>query len=88
MSRKERPVYYVSTRPEAYEYWAEIGPEEARALGALIAERAARHFPGIEFRADDAWHAHPPGTEAVAAYIDSHWQGWAAAAARRGARTH
>lgn len=75
---REKPVYYVSTRPEAYEYWNEIGPDEARQLGALIVEHAARHFPAIEFRADDAWHVHPPGMEPVAAYIDSHWQRWAA----------
>lgn len=74
---RERPVYYVSIRPEAYEYWSEIGAEEARRLGELIAERAAKHFPAIEFRTDAAWHVHPSGLAPVAEYIDRHWKGWA-----------
>jgi hypothetical protein len=75
----ERSVYYVSTRPEAYEYWGEVGHAEARAIGELIARRAAERFPNIDFRVDDAWHDHLPGMELVAAYIDAHWQDWLAA---------
>ena len=78
--KTEKPVYYVSTRPEAYEIWGEVGREEARHLGQLIARRAARHFPDIEFRVDDVWHDHLPGMALVAAYIDSHWQAWVAEA--------
>lgn len=72
-----RPVYYVSTRPEAYEYWGEVDAEKAQRLGELIAERAARHFPKIEFRTDAAWHSHPADMAGVADYIDRHWQTWA-----------
>jgi hypothetical protein len=78
-----KPVYYVSARPEAYEVWGEVGHEEARRLGLMIAEHAARRFPNIEFRVDDAWHDHPPGMELVASYIDAHWPAWAADAAER-----
>jgi hypothetical protein len=77
----DQPVYYVSARPEAYEMWGEVGRTEARQLGQMIAERARRRFPNIEFRVDDVWHDHLPGMELVAAYIDSHWQAWAAEAA-------
>ena len=79
--KTDRPAYYVSTRPEAYEFWGEIGHHEARQLGKLIAERAAERFPNIEFRVDDAWHDHRPGMELVAAYIDANWQAWAEKAA-------
>lgn len=71
-------IYYISARPEAYEYWGEVGPDEARRLGHLIAERAAERFPNIDFRVDEAWHDHLPGMELVAAYIDANWQTWAA----------
>ena len=83
-----KPVYYVSTRPEAYEYWGEVGADDARRLGEIIAAQAARHFPAIEFRADDAWHVQPEGTEAVSAYIERHWQAWVAATAGHGAPAH
>jgi hypothetical protein len=76
--KTEKPVYYVSARPEAYEIWGEVGREEARQFGQLIAEQAGRRFPNIEFRVDDIWHEHLPGMELVAAYIDGHWQAWAA----------
>lgn len=76
--KDKKSVYYVSARPEAYEMWSEVGREEARQLGELIAKRAARRFPSIEFRVDEVWHDHLPGMELVAAYIDSHWQTWAA----------
>lgn len=78
----EKPVYYVSARPEAYEVWGEIGHDEARQIGELIAERAARRFPNIEFRVDDAWHDHLPGMELVASYIDANWSAWAAESAQ------
>jgi hypothetical protein len=80
--KTEKPIYYVSARPEAYEIWGEVGRDEARMLGELIAKRAAQHFPNIEFRVDEVWHDHLPGMEPVAAYIDSHWQTWAARAVR------
>jgi hypothetical protein len=70
----ERPVYYVSDRPEAYEIWGEISHDGAARIGRLIAERAGRHFPSIEFRVDGAWHLHQPGTERVAAFIEEHLQ--------------
>lgn len=72
-----RPVYFVSDRPEAYELWGEVGHDEAMAIARLIAERAARKFPAIEFRVDHGWHDHLPGMEKVSAYIEGHWQGWA-----------
>jgi hypothetical protein len=77
-----KPVYYVSARPEAYEYWGEVGREEALRIADLIAHRAAERFPNVEFRVDDAWHDHMPGTELVAAHIDANWQMWVAEAAR------
>jgi hypothetical protein len=72
-----RPVYFVSDRPEAYEYGSEIGPLEAREFARTIAEHAARRFPKVEFRIDSEWHSHDPALDPVAAYIDSHWQRWA-----------
>jgi hypothetical protein len=77
----EKLVYYVSARPEAYEYWGEIGRDEASRIAELIAHRAAERFPNIDFRIDDAWHDHLPGMELVAAHIDSNWQKWVAEAA-------
>ena len=74
-----RPQYFISDRPEAYEIWGEISREEARALARLIADHAARRFPHIEFRIDGNWHTHDHSTELAAAYIESHWQAWAAA---------
>lgn len=76
----ERPVYYVSSRPEAYEVAGEVGHEEAIAFGRLIAERAGRRFPDVEFRVDGDWHSHQAGMERVAAFIDAHWQDWVRAA--------
>lgn len=76
----DRPVYYVSTRPEAYEQWGEVGLEAASRLAALIAERAGRRFPDIEFRCDAEWHVHPADLTVVAAYIDAHMQDWSAGA--------
>jgi hypothetical protein len=76
--KAEKPIYYVSARPEAYEYWGEIGRDEARRIAVLIAHRAAESFPNIEFRIDEVWHDHLPGMELVAAHIDSHWQQWMA----------
>lgn len=72
----ERSVYYVSNRPEAYEICGEVGHDEARDIGNLIAERAARHFPDVEFKVDSVWHSHQHGMEKVAAYIEDHWQDW------------
>lgn len=80
--KSERPVYYVSARPEAYEYWGEVGRDQAHRIAELIAQRAARRFPNIEFRVDAIWHDHLPGMELVAAHIDSHWQQWLADADR------
>jgi hypothetical protein len=71
-----RPVYYVSDRPEAYELWSEIDHEAAAKIGRLIAERAGRRFPGIEFRIDAGWHLHQPGMAEVAAYIEDHLSTW------------
>lgn len=79
----ERPVYFISDRPEAYEVWGEVGHGEAIDIARLIAERAGRKFPDIEFRVDHGWHDHLPGMEKVAAYIEDHWQGWL-----RGRRRH
>jgi hypothetical protein len=72
----ERTTYYVSDRPEAYEIWGEIDHETAARIGHLIADRAGRQFPEIEFRVDAAWHVHQPGTEGVAAYIEEHLPDW------------
>jgi hypothetical protein len=80
--KAEKPIYYVSARPEAYEYWGEIDRDEARRIAALIARRAAGRFPNIEFRVDDVWHDHLPGMELVAAHIDAEWQRWVAEAAK------
>jgi hypothetical protein len=74
--RAGRSIYYVSDRPEAYEIWGEIGHDEAARIGRLIAERAGRHFPSIEFRVDGDWHVHQPGTERVAAFIEDHLPAW------------
>lgn len=72
----ERSVYYVSDRPEAYEIFGEVSHDEARDIGKLIAARAARYFPGVEFKVDSTWHSHQHGMEQVAAYIEDHWQDW------------
>lgn len=79
--KAEKPIYFVSARPEAYEYWGEIGREEAHHIADLIARRAVERFPNIEFRVDDAWHDHLPGMELIAAHIDANWQKWVAEAA-------
>jgi hypothetical protein len=71
-----RPVYYVSSRPEAYEIAGEVGHDEATAIARTIADHAAKRFPGVEFRVDGQWHSHQPGMEKVAAYIEDHWQEW------------
>lgn len=80
--KAEKPIYYVSARPEAYEYWGEIDRDEARRIAELIARRAGGRFPNIEFRVDDVWHDHLPGMELVAAHIDAEWQKWVADAAK------
>jgi hypothetical protein len=72
----ERPVYYVSDRPEAYELWGEIGHDAAADIGRLVAERAGRRFPNIEFRVDGSWHLHEPGTEGVAEFIEEQLPAW------------
>lgn len=72
----KRPVYYVSSRPEAYEIAGEVGHDAAAAIARTIAENASRHFPGVDFRIDDQWHSHQPGMEKIAAYIEDHWQHW------------
>ncbi|HEX8963989.1 MAG TPA: hypothetical protein VF801_13390 [Rhodocyclaceae bacterium] len=76
-----RPVYYVSSRPEAYEIAGEVGHAEAMTIARTIAAHAGRRFPGVEFRVDDQWHTHQPGMEKVAAYIEDHWQEWSGQAA-------
>lgn len=73
------PVYFISDRPEAYEIWGEVGHGEAGMLARLIAEHAAKRFPHIEFRIDGEWHTHDHSMEPVTAYIEAHWQSWAAA---------
>lgn len=78
----ERAIYYVSDRPEAYEVFGEVSYDEARDIGRLIAERAARRFPDVEFKLDGAWHSHQHGMEPVAAYIEDNWQAWVAASRR------
>jgi len=72
----ERPVYFVSDRPEAYEYWGEIDHDTAARIGRLIAERAGHRFPDIEFRVDASWHMHQPGTEGVAEFIEQQLPAW------------
>lgn len=74
----ERPVYFISNRPEAYEITGEVSREEAGMLAHVIADRAAKRFPNIEFRIDGEWHNHDRSTELAAEYIESHWQTWAA----------
>lgn len=73
----DRMIYFISNRPESYEYWGEVSREKAESLARIIAERAARQFPDIEFRIDGEWHSHDPRTADAAAYIESHWQSWA-----------
>lgn len=72
----EKPVYYVSDRPEAYEIAGEVSHDEAAAIARTIVEHAGRRFPGIQFRVDSQWHSHQPGMEKVAAYIEEHWEHW------------
>ena len=72
----EKAVYYLSDRPEAYEVWAEVSQEEAKAMAQLIAQRAGQHFPDIEFLIDGDWHAHQRGMEHVASVIEENWQTW------------
>ena len=74
-----RAVYYVSDRPEAYEVFGEVSHDEARNCARLIAKRAGRAFPDIEFRVDSVWHSQQHGMEKVAAYIEDHWQDWVGA---------
>lgn len=69
-------VYYISDRPEAYEVAGEVSHEAAMEIARIIAERAARRFPDIEFRVDSQWHSQPQGMEPVAAYIESNWERW------------
>ena len=71
-----RPVYFISSRPEAYEVAGEVDLERARELAHTIAERAARRYPTVEFRIDDQWHLHDEQLTGVANYIESHWERW------------
>jgi hypothetical protein len=77
----EHPVFFISNRPEAYEVWGEISHGEAETLARLIAARAAKRFPDIEFKIDGDWHTQDKSinVQHAAAYIESHWQSWAAA---------
>lgn len=75
----ERPVYFISSRPEAYEICGEISHEQARTIGKAIAEQAGKRFPGVEFKVDDGWHHHQHGMEHVATYIEANWERWAEA---------
>lgn len=72
----ERPVYYVSSRPEAYELWGEISHEDAARIGRLIAERARARFPDVEFQVDSEWHVHQRGADGVSAFIDDNLAAW------------
>jgi len=74
----EKPTYFISDRPEAYEVWGEVSYEDAKAIAKTIADHAARRFPDIEFRIDSAWHSHGSGLQKVAEYIDTNWEKWAA----------
>lgn len=69
-------IYYLSDRPEAYEYWGEIGHDAARRIGLLAAGRASERFPDIEFRVDSQWHEHQNGMDEVSAFIDDHLPDW------------
>lgn len=71
-------VYYVSSRPEAYEYWGEVDHDRARRIAEVIVRHARRRFPTIDFRVDDGWHEQAHGMTLVAAYIDGHWLQWLA----------
>ncbi|MGE5467921.1 MAG: hypothetical protein ACM3Y9_10905 [Ignavibacteria bacterium] len=71
-----KPVYFISSRPEAYEVAGEVGHDEAEAIAQTIAEHASGRFPGVEFRIDGEWHSHQPGMEGVAAYIEDNWERW------------
>jgi hypothetical protein len=73
---EDRPVYFISNRPESYECWGEVGREKADRLARIIAEHAAKQFPGIDFRIDGEWHSHDPRTTEASSYIESHWQSW------------
>ncbi len=78
----EPAVYFVSSRPEAYEVFGEIEHHQARAIAEAIVAHAKRRFPGIEFKVDDDWHHHQHGMEHVATYIEANWQTWAEDALR------
>lgn len=78
----ERPVYFISNRPEAYEVFGEIERHHAHLIAGAIAAHATQRFPGIEFKVDDDWHHHQHGMEHVATYIEANWQHWAADALR------
>lgn len=80
-----RRIYYVSARPESYELWGEVSREDARTIAAAIVRQAAAHFPDIEFRVSDTWVLHDRDMNEVAAYIDAHWEKWAAAVRARAA---
>jgi hypothetical protein len=77
----EHPVFFISNRPESYEVWGEISLGEAEVLARLIVEHASRRFPDIEFKIDGEWHTQDKSIKVqhAAAYIESHWQSWAAA---------
>jgi hypothetical protein len=73
-----RPIYQISARPEAYEIWGEVTQAQARAIATVIARQASMRFPHVDFRVSDAWSVHGQGMNQIAAYIDKHWQNWAA----------
>ena len=78
-SEARQAVFYVSSRPEAYEIWGEVSHDDAREFGELIARKAAERFPHVEFQVTHDWHIQAHGMEAIASYIESHWQTWVAA---------
>lgn len=74
----KRAIYHVSSRPEAYEVWGEVSKERARAIAGVIVRQAAMRFPQVEFRISEGWAEHGQGMNQVAAYIEKHWERWAA----------
>ena len=75
---RARPIYFVSTRPEAYEIWGEIDRYTALRLARLIVERAEARFPAIDFQCDADWHVHTEETAVAAAFIEDHLPAWVA----------
>ena len=75
-SQMQKPVYYLSDRPEAYELWSEVTHGEARNFAEQIARKAAELFPEVEFRVDGGWHSHQRGMEHIANVIEENWLDW------------